>query len=162
MLTGPIGLLESVSEIKTDAVDLSGRSSNFITEVKIANPNPLFKLNGSEMASVSCIIRPSVLVRSVDGIPITLIGLDPLFAADTGGRTGSIRIEGRQEQLDAFRPSTVFFTVDCSGIFEAGVYTLPLAVDMPPGFSLLRREPEELNITITLNNPDNDNKDDSF
>jgi hypothetical protein len=52
--------------------------------------------------------------------------------------------------------------VDCSGVFEPGIYTLPLSVDLPPGFSLLRREPEELNITITLNDPDNDNKDDSL
>jgi hypothetical protein len=114
------------------------------------------------MASVSCIIRPSVLVRSVDGIPITLIGLAPVFDADTGGRTGSIRIEGRQEQLDAFQPSKVSFTVDCSGVFEPGIYSLPVIVDLPAGFSLLRREPEELNITITSNNPDNDNKDDTF
>jgi YbbR domain-containing protein len=162
MLTGPLGSLESVKEIKTDAIDLNGRSSNFITEVKIANPNPLFMINGSEMASVSCIIRPSVLVRSVDGIPITLIGLNPVFEAETGGRTGSIRIEGRQEQLDAFQPSAVFFTVDCSDVFEPGSYSLPLNVDLPPGFSLLRRDPEELNVIITLNDPDNDDKDDSL
>jgi YbbR domain-containing protein len=156
VLIGPLGLLEPVSEIKTDTIDLSGRSANFITEVKVANPNPLFIVTGSEMASVSCIIRPSVLVRSVDGIPINFIKLSPSFKADTGGRTGSIRIEGGQEQLDAFQPSSVFFSVDCSGILEPGTYTLPVIFNLPPGFLLLRREPEELNVTITLNDPDNE------
>ncbi|MDR0495454.1 MAG: hypothetical protein LBG95_07495 [Treponema sp.] len=155
-LTGPLGSLESVSEIRTEAIDLSGRSGNFITEVKIANPNPLFIIAGSEMASVSCIIRPLVLVRSVDGIPFNLVGLDPAFEADTGGRTGSIRIQGGQEELDAFQPSMVFFSVDCSGIHEPGTYALPVLFELPPGFSLLRREPEELNVTVSFNNRENE------
>jgi YbbR domain-containing protein len=149
VVTGPLGLLESVAEIKTEPIDLDGRNSDFSIEVHIANPNPLLVLRGSGIAEFSCFINPTVSVRSIDGIPITLKGLHPDLHADTGGRTGSVRIDGGQSQLDDFQPPLDFFTIDCSDILEPGSYTLPVTVDLPPDFSLIRREPEELNVIVT-------------
>jgi hypothetical protein len=149
VVTGPLGLLESVAEIKTEPIDLDGRNGDFSMEVHIANPNPLLVLRGSGIAEFSCFINPTVSVRSIDGIPITLRGLHPDFRADTGGRTGSVRIDGSQSQLDDFQPPLDFLTIDCSGILEPGSYTLPVTVDLPPDFSLIRREPEDLVVTIT-------------
>jgi len=150
VVTGPLGILESIAEIKTEPIDLDGRSGDFSIAVNIANPNPLLVLRGNGMAEFSCLINPTVSVRSIDGIPITLKGLDPHFQADTGGRTGSVRIDGRQSELDAFQPPEDFLTVDCSGILEPGIYTLPVMVDLPPDFSLIRREPEDLSLTIMI------------
>jgi len=155
VVTGPLGLLESVAEIKTEPIDLDGRNSGFSMEVHIANPNPLLALRGSGTAEFSCFINPTVSVRSIDGIPITLKGLNPDFEADMGGRTGSIRIDGRQSQLDAFQPPPDFLTVDCTGISEPGSYTLPVMVDLPPDFSLIRREPEDLSLTVIPIHPRN-------
>jgi hypothetical protein len=149
VLVGPSGLMDSVQEVKTDPLDLDGRHSNFTLEAGIANPNPLFFIRGSGMAEISCVIRPSVLVRSVENIPITLIGLDPGFEVDAGSRTGSVRLQGGQSQLDVFRPPPDFFTVDCSGISKPGTYTLPVIVKLPYGFSLIRREPEHLVLSIS-------------
>jgi YbbR domain-containing protein len=145
---GPLGSLESVTEIETDPLDLDGRNSDFSMEMNIPNPNPLFVLRGSGTAEITCIIRPSVSVRSIEGLPIILLDLDPSFEADTGGRTGSARIEGNQSQLDNFQPSPAFFTVDCSGISEPGTYTLPVVVNLPREFTLIRYEPEGLGLTI--------------
>lgn len=153
IVSGPHDLLESISELKTEPIELEGRNSDFTVVTNIANPNPLFIIQGNGTAEVSGIIRPSVLVQTIEGIPITLLGLDPRFEADTGGRTGTIRIEGRQSQLDAFQSSPGFFTVDCSGILTPGSYTLPVMVDLPKDFSLIRREPENLVLTVSLKNP---------
>jgi hypothetical protein len=149
-VTGPYGFLESVEEIETEIIDLDGRNSDFTMEVKVAAPSPFSTLRGSGTAEFSCIIRPSVSVRSIEGIPIILVGLAPVFEADVGGRTGSVRIEGNQSQLDDFRPPPDFLTVDCSGLSETGVYTLPVKIDLPRDFSLIRREPEDLSLLITL------------
>ena len=155
VVTGPLGLLESISEIKTEPIDLDGRNSGFSMEVHIANPNPLLALRGSGIAEFSCSINPTVSVRSIDGIPISLRGLYHDFTTDTDGRTGSIRIEGNQPQLDVFEPPPDFLTVDCSGVSEPGIYNLPVAVNLPPDFSLIRREPEVISLTITLIHPEN-------
>jgi len=150
VVSGPSGILENVTELKTDSVNLSGRNSNFTVMVNIINPSPFVTLRGSGMAEFQGDISPSVPVRNIEGIPITLTGLNPGFAADIHGRTGSVRLEGMQEQLDAFSPAADFLTADCSGLTGPGTYMLPIAINLPEGFILLRHEPDQLNITITL------------
>jgi YbbR domain-containing protein len=149
-IAGPRGSLESVVELETDSIELDGRNGDFTAVVNILNPSTLFVLRGNGTAEFSCVIRPSVSVRSIGDIPIILTGLDPEFEADTDGRTGSVRIEGRQSALDMFQPPPEFFIVDCSGLSAPGSYTLPVAVNLPPEFSLIRREPEDLTLTVTL------------
>jgi len=149
-LVGPRGSLESVVELETDSIELDGRNGDFTAVVTIVNPSPLFILRGNGTAEFACVIRPSVSVRSIEDIPIVLTGLAPVFEADTGGRTGSARIEGRQSALDSFQPHPNFFTVDCADLHRPGTYTLPVEFDLPPEFTLIRREPEELTVTVTL------------
>jgi len=150
VVTGPMSFLESVEEIETEIIDLDGRNSDFTMEVNVAAPSPFVTLRGSGTAEFSCIIRPSVSVRSIEGIPIVPIGLDPEFEADMGGRTGSVRIEGNQSQLDDFQPPPDFLTVDCSNLSRPGTYTLPVVIELPRDFSLIRREPEDLSLIITF------------
>ena len=151
VVAGPMSAMESITELRTEAIDLEGRSGDFRMMVNIVNPNQFFIINGGETAEFRGVVRPSVPVRNFEGIPITLIGLDPLFAADFGGKTGSVRLEGNQDNLDAYKPDENFFTVDCSGLTGPGWYTLPVTVNLPRGFTLIKREPEELAVTITLN-----------
>jgi len=151
VLSGPLRLMESINDIKTDPLDIEGRKNDFNVMVNIANPNPLLlSIRGDAYAEFRCVIRPAVSVRNIDGIAIDIIGLDINFEADLGGRAGSVRLEARQSLLDNFSVQPGFFSVDCSGITEPGAYTLPVNVDVPDGFILIRREPEEVGVTITL------------
>ena len=149
-IVGPRGSLESLIELETDSIEIDGRNTDFTAVVNINNPSPLFTLRGNGTADFSCVIRPSVSVRSIEDIPIVLMSLAPEFDTDAGGRTGSVRIEGRQSALDSFQPPAEFFTVDCSGISGPGIYTIPVAVNLSSDFSLIRREPEELTLTISI------------
>jgi YbbR domain-containing protein len=149
-LSGPLRILESLNDIKTDPIDLEGRRNDFNVMVNIANPNPiLLSIRGDAYAEFQCVIRPSVPVRNIDGIAIDITGLDLMFESDLGGRTGSVRLEARQSLLDSFSVQTGLLSVDCSGITGPGTYTLPVNVDLPDGFILIRREPEEVSVTIT-------------
>jgi YbbR domain-containing protein len=148
-VVGPLASLELVEEIETDPIDLDGRSNDFTIQVSITNPSALFVLRGNGTAEVSCVIRPSVTVRSIEGIPITIVALAPALEADMGGRTGSVRLEGSESLLDDFQPPPDFLTVDCAGIVEPGTYTVPVLIDLPADFLLNRREPEEIILTVT-------------
>ena len=156
LVEGPLNELDPVTELRTDVVDLDGRNGDFSLMVNIVKPSPLFALRGNGMAEFRGVIRPSVPVRTIEGIPIELEGLDARFRADSrfeasgGIRAGSVRLEGSQVALDMFIPPPGFFSVDCSGITEPGAYTLPVDLTLPEGFTLVRREPEEINITVTL------------
>jgi YbbR domain-containing protein len=151
VISGPSRILESINDIKTDPIDLEGRKNDFNVMVNIANPNPLLiSIRGDAYAEFQCVIRPSVPVRNIDGIAIDLTGLDQGFESDLGGRTGSVRLEARQSLLDSFSVQPGFLSVDCSGITGPGTYTLPVSVNLPDGFILIRHEPEEVSLTITL------------
>jgi YbbR domain-containing protein len=148
VVVGPRASLDAVTEIYTDQIDLDGRTGDFTLQVGIVNPNSLFAIRGNGMAEFSSVIVPAVPVRNIEGIPIILVALNSDFEADIGGRTGSVRLEGIESQLDSFQPPFNFLSVDCSSLAEPGTYTLPVAVNLPRGFSLVRQEPEELEITI--------------
>ena len=150
VVSGPMDVLENLSEMKTDPIDLDGRRVDFSIDVKIAREYPFLSFRGTETAEFQGLVRPSVPVRNIEAIPILLIGLDERFAADSGGRMGSVRLEGDQSLLDAFRPSPAFLSVDCSVLSEPGTYTLPVMVNLPNSFVLIRLEPEELRVIITL------------
>jgi len=153
-LSGPSRIMEGINDIKTDPIDLDGRKNDFNVMVNIANPNPLLvSIRGDAYAEFRCVIRPSVPVRNIDGITIEMTGLDLHLESDLGGRTGSVRLEASQLMLDNFTAGPGFLSVDCSGITEPGVYTLPVDVDLPEGFILIRRDPEEVTVTIAEKEP---------
>lgn len=150
-VSGPLRIMEALNEIKTDSIDLEGRKSDFSVMVNIANPKPLLlSIRGDAYAEFRCVIRPSVPVRNIDGIAIEITGLDIHLESDLGGKTGSVRLEASQALLDNFTVGPGFLSVDCSGITGPGTYNLPVNVDLPGGFILIRLEPDEVSLTITL------------
>jgi YbbR domain-containing protein len=155
MVTGPHSALESLAELHTDPIDMDGRNGDFNVMVNIINPNPLFIIRGSGMAEFRGQIRQSVPVRNFDGIPIVLFNLDPRFEAELNIKTGTARLEGNQSLLDAFTPPPYFFSVDCSSLTMPGTYELPVIVNLPRGFSLVRGEPESVSLTLTLKEEEN-------
>jgi YbbR domain-containing protein len=58
VVSGPSGRLESITEIKTEAIDIEGRNSDFSITVNIVNPDPLFIIRGESTAEFSCLIKP--------------------------------------------------------------------------------------------------------
>jgi hypothetical protein len=88
----------------------------------------------------------------MDAVPIAVNGLDPRFAADLTVKTGSVRVEGLQRELDSFVPPENFLSVDCSLLSGPGVYTLPVSVNLPSSFNLVRKEPEEVDVTVVEKN----------
>ena len=152
-MSGPLRIMESISDIKTDPIDIEGRKSDFNVMVNIANPNPLLlSIRGDAYAEFRCVIRPSIPVRSIDGIDIDITGLDIKFEFDLSVKTGSVRLEAAQSLLDNFSAQPGFLRVDCSDITGPGTYTLPVNVFLPDGFILIRHEPDEVTVTITLGN----------
>jgi hypothetical protein len=149
-VTGPRNALEPLAELHTDPIDMDGRNGDFSVMVNIINPNPLFIIRGNGIAEFQGQIRQSVPVRNFDGIPIVLENLDPLFDAELDIETGMARLEGNQILLDAFTPPPDFFSADCSSLTMPGTYELPVIINLPRGFSLVRREPETVSLTLVL------------
>jgi hypothetical protein len=149
VLEGPSSLLDNVFELYTDVIDLNGRNADFSVSVAILNRDPLLTIRGNGMTEFKGFIHARVDVRNFGNIPIVLSSLGPGLLGEGDVKTGSVRLEGRREILDAFVPPANFLSVDCSGITEAGRYTLPVKAALPPSLGLIRTEPVELGLTVT-------------
>jgi hypothetical protein len=150
VLEGPSGLLENVLELYTDVIDLNGRNADFSATVAILNRDPLLTIRGNGTTEFKGFIQARVDVRNFGNLPIVLSSLRPGLRGEGDIKTGSVRLEGRREALDAFTPPTDFLSVDCSDINEAGRYTLPVKASPPPSLSLVRTEPAALGLTVTV------------
>ena len=149
-VSGPISILGDITELTTTPVNLEGRSSDFRVAVNVVNPNPLLSMRGYELVEFQGIVRQAVPVRNIEGIPIVITGLAPGLVVDWGGRMGSVRLEGSWDRIDAFNPASGFLFVDISNVTEPGTYALPVMVDLPAGFTLIRQDPESITIVVTL------------
>ncbi|GHV92837.1 hypothetical protein AGMMS50268_33400 [Spirochaetia bacterium] len=150
VVDGPLRLLGNIAELYTEEINLDGRKEDFSVMVNILNRDPLLAIRGNGMTEFRGFIRSRVSVRNFTSMPITVQGLDQRFNAEIDIKQGSVRAEGSQNELDSFVPPDAFLSVDASAIDRAGTYTLPLAVSLPPELNLLRREPQELTLTVTL------------
>ena len=148
-VSGPMSVLGDITGVTTSPVALEGRSGDFSVQVSIINPSPLLSMGGGT-AEFSGIVRPAVPVRNIEGIPIMLTELAPGLATDWGGRTGSVRIEGSWDRIEAFSPPLGFLSVDGSAVTGPGIYELPVRISLPAGFTLIRKEPESLTLVVTM------------
>jgi hypothetical protein len=148
VVDGPLTLLGTISELYTDFIDLEGRNEDFSVTVNILNRDPLIVIRGNGMTEFHGFIQKLVPVRNFDGLPIALNGLDERLEAEPDVREGLVRLEGAQAQLDLFVPPPLFLYVNCSVITEPGTYTLPVKIDMPPEFNLVRQDPREVVLTV--------------
>ncbi|GHT98301.1 hypothetical protein FACS1894142_4460 [Spirochaetia bacterium] len=170
VVDGPQGLMSNISALPTEAIELGGRSEDFTLSVRVLNRDPLLVIRGDGVTEFRGIIASSVIMRSFDAVPIVLQGLSAdlivLSQDDFGagsalegadGRPdddtlviarGSIRLEGGQNRLENFVLPTRFLRLDASGIGEPGTYTLPVMVDVPPDFTLIRADPPDVTVEV--------------
>ncbi|MDR1863077.1 MAG: hypothetical protein LBQ67_04055 [Treponema sp.] len=143
VIDGPSGLMGNISELRTDFIDLDGRTGDFSIMVNILNRDPLIVIRGNGSTEFRGFISRIIPVRNISDIPIRLTGLDEAFAGASEIRSGSVHLEGgSQEELDRFTPPLDFLYVDCSGISESGSYTLPVLSPPVPDLTMAIDPPE--------------------
>jgi YbbR domain-containing protein len=150
VIDGPLTLLGNISGLYTDFIDLEGRNEDFSVTVNILNPDPLILIRGSGTTEFHGFIRRTIPVRNFMDLPIMLNGLDENFTGEPDIKSGSVRLEGAQNQLELFVPSLAFLYVNCAAIREPGTYTLPVQAELPGGVNLVRQEPQEIVLTVYL------------
>jgi YbbR domain-containing protein len=148
VVDGPRRLMDALSELATDSIELGGRSDDFTAVVRIMNREPLLLVRGDGTTEFRGQIRTLILIRSFENLPIRLRGLrEDLVPAVTPG-TASVRVEGPQSGIESYAPGADVLYLDCSEITEPGLYTLPVHAALPGSFTLIRSEPAFASIRI--------------
>jgi YbbR domain-containing protein len=150
IIDGPSVHIGNITELDTEAIDLSGRDGDFAMRVNIINRNPLLVIRGTGVAEFSGYISRVVSVRNIQNMPVRITGLNENLHGKLGNKTVALHMEGRnQEELDHFVLPEDFLYVDCSVIREPGTYMLKIQGDIPPNL-VLSVDPPEMMIQINL------------
>jgi hypothetical protein len=144
---GPLKIIDGLEELATDFIDLEGRRDDFSVSVRILNRDPLVVIRGDGMADFQGFVKELIIIRNFEDLPITVTGLDEGFTAEPAVNRGSIRVEGTQSRFD--QEPELSLTLDCSAVVTGGTYTLPVTALIPPELTLVRKEPEEIQVRIT-------------
>ncbi|MDR0377864.1 MAG: hypothetical protein LBH70_08735 [Spirochaetaceae bacterium] len=150
VVDGPLRLMSGLSELFTDFIELGGRSDDFTTSVHIMNRDPLLVIRGDGITEFRGLVRRYIMIRSFEGLPIRIRGLNEEFEGTAAVETGNIRIEGPQIELESYEPERNILYLDCSRITESGVYTLPVQADIPQSFTLIRSDPSYVVVRAAL------------
>jgi hypothetical protein len=150
VVDGPRSLVEQLAELPTEVIEIGGRNEDFTTTVNILNRESLIQIRGDGTAEFRGFVKKLIIIRSFEDLPVMISGLDDKFTAVMEVARGSIRIEGNQNELERYSPAlnANILTLDCSGITEAGSYTLPVQADIPAMFTLIRSDPTAVTIQV--------------
>jgi len=148
-IEGPSSRVDEIEEVVTEDIELTGRREDFSVRVRLQRPDPLVSFLGGDVVEFRGIVEEAVVLHTFDPVETVVLGLDPRFQIQSALPNGSVRVQGRQLDLEDTAPDQVQLLVDASGITQAGSYRLRARPDVPQGLIVLRYEPTEVQVTVT-------------
>ena len=148
VIDGPEKLLLLLTEIKTDFIDLRERNNDFITHVRIINPNQLIRIRGDLIAEFRCFIRELIIINNFNNLQINVKNLEDSFEAILDPPVASVRVNGEQSMLERINANMLSLSINCIDIREPGLYELPLLIETEAEVNIARIEPEIIKVEI--------------
>ena len=136
-ITGPQYILDSISEIYTEAIDLSRITKNSNMEVALIFPD------GIEKASISYVTREFE-------VEYTTSGLASDFNMTASSNKVKIVLKGSKSKLDSINIENIVASIDLSSITDVGQYTETPAVNITgdaEGVEIISVESIIINVT---------------
>ena len=128
-IEGPEELVRRYTQLSTEAIDLEDRNADFTVITRVVNPDPLITLQGESIIEFHGEVRPVLIIRSFTAVPVGVRNLDERLRFAEPPELGELRLEGPQNELEAWRPEGNVF-VDCAAITGPGEYDLPLQLSL--------------------------------
>jgi len=145
---GPRSQLQSVTSIKTEEIDLSGRYDDFSVSTRLIPPGDNVTFPGGNTVELRGVVDEAVIIQNLTNLEIVTVDLNPEFIISQNLPDMSITIQGSQLLLEKLRTRDLHFYIDCSKIRVPGTYTIPVQVDTPEGVAVLKYNPREIKVTF--------------
>ncbi|TFG64762.1 MAG: hypothetical protein E4H36_02085 [Spirochaetales bacterium] len=143
---GPKNVLQEISTVRTEDIDLDGKTESFTIRVRLKYDDSVIYFPGGDIVEFSASIRESIILKSYTNLTIELTGLPPNMAVLSPPAKGMVQIQGSQLKLQAIRLSDLRLTADCTKIKTPGIHTVPVTCEFPEGMTLISYIPEDLRI----------------
>jgi YbbR domain-containing protein len=143
-----ISPLEITGTLSTEPIDLTNRTEPFTQTVRVENPDPDTTQILSDTITVTVPIEPLQLPARVDWfVAVAPVNVDAGLQAALNPAGVTITISGAADQLRQLVNTAPQATVDLSEL-DAGSYTLPVEITLPPGLQLVG-SPPEISVILT-------------
>lgn len=140
--------VENLEEVKTEAIDLSGKTSDFTVRVRLQSPHEGIRFLGGDVVEFYGVVQESVILKTLDDVELIVMDLDPSLQISGEIERLSMRVQGKQLLLEGLGTGDIRAILDFSGISDPGTYTLNPVPDVPQGVLVLRYEPLEIDVTL--------------
>ena len=133
-VAGPISQFDEPLVVKTERIDVSGRSQDVRARaVSVIPPGPAFTFEGPTSVEVDVPVRPVVTRRTFDDVPVRVID-GGRGSASANPKRLRVTVEGPQLAIDALEVSSLSAVVDASGLEPRGAqYQLEPQVTIAEG-----------------------------
>jgi hypothetical protein len=149
-VSGPRSLIEKLTDVSTEQIELSGRKADFTAKVSLAKRDPLVSLTGTDTVQFTGKVLESIVLKTIEGIQVAPVGLAHNLAIDGTLPLASLKIQGSQQDVSTFVPEATTLSIDFSSIKDPGLYTLPVSVSLPPNIAELKHDPAEISLHLIL------------
>ncbi|MDA3955673.1 CdaR family protein [Oceanispirochaeta sp.] len=146
---GPRSQLESITGIKTEEIDLSGRYDDFTVSSRLIPPGDNVSFPGGNTVELRGAVEEAVIIQNLTNLEIVSVDLDLGFIISENLPEMAITLQGSQLMLEQLRARDLHFYIDCSRIIVPGTYTLPVQVDTPEGVVVLKYSPREIQVSFS-------------
>ena len=148
-LRGPRTRIESVTQVTTDQIDLTGRESDFAQRINLVLHEPFVTIESESSVEFQAIVEKVVTIKEFTDLRIEGLNLDESLKWDEAKDSGAITVQGSLIQLEAVSQNDIRLAVDFGEINEPGQYSLAVATVVPAGLSVRRFEPSEIQVELT-------------
>jgi YbbR domain-containing protein len=153
-VVGPRSRVEELTQILTEEISLTGRTSDFSERVRLSRPDPLVEFPGGSIVDFRALIVETVVQTSFENIEISIVDLTTDLTVVSSVPTGTIRVQGKQLDVESVPRGRIGLFVDAGGIDEPGAYTLPVRPQIPGGILVLGIEPARIELTVVATAPE--------
>jgi YbbR domain-containing protein len=134
-------ILDSLTKINAEAVNIEGKSGSFITDLSLVMPKGVSLLDIDAPVSASVLIEPlSTRIFTIPTNTITIHDVDTSGALEYRLSANSFNIvaEGRPEAIEALKLSDIRCSISVRNLRE-GEHLVPVNISLPAGISLKER-----------------------
>lgn len=159
LVTGAPGILEKLTDIKTEQVDIDSIDGDFNGTVPLVIPEGVKLVNSPDTIKVSIDVE-RLVVRGFeftkDEISILNARNDGTLVYEITTEKVNVQFRGRQADVDEIFAAALRPAVDVSGLGE-GTHRLPLNINMPEKGNLVQRVYVDVKIIKTPETPPDGN-----
>lgn len=144
---GPKGVLEKMTSVKTEPINLVGRIRSFHRTVEVRLPASVKPVSGS-LIDVYIPIREEFGEKEFIDVAVrTLRGAGPEGDVEIDPETVSFVLKGSKRYLEKLAPESILAYVELDGL-KSGDHEKPLQVVLPDTVSLKDKQPVMIKVSV--------------